>query len=101
MQAKAKAKNVTSDSAAIRFDQAEADVCVYGYRLLLAAADKPKKTLQKKEIYSEYYFEPMPKTLYCSFDGLLPNKAYVVRILPLNVWRKQGEPLTVSFKTNM
>ena len=98
-QAKAEAENVTANSAAIRFDQAQADVCVYGYRLLLATADDPKKTLQKKEIYSEYYFEPMPDQLCCAFEGLQPNKAYVVRIIPLNVWRKKGEPLTVSFKT--
>ncbi len=98
-EAKAEAIDVTGDSATIRFDQAKSNVCVYGYRLLLAAADDPKKTLRKKEIYSEYYFEPMPPTQACTFDNLQPDKEYIVRIYPLNVWRKQGEPIEVKFKT--
>ena len=98
-QAKAEVENVTSDTVTVRFDQAKADVCVYGYRLLLSAADAPKKTLQKKEIYSEYYFEPMPETLCCTFEDLQPDTAYQVLVYPLNVWRKAGAPLNVSFKT--
>lgn len=100
-QAKAVVENVTNDSVAVRFDQAQAVVCVYGYRLMLSAAVAPKKTIQRKEIYSEYYFEPMPKTLSCTFDGLQPDTAYQVRIYPLNVWRKAGAPLSVSFKTKV
>jgi predicted MPP superfamily phosphohydrolase len=100
-QAEAVVENVTNDSVAVRFDQAQAEVCVYGYRLMLSAAVAPKKTIQRKEIYSEYYFEPMPKTLSCTFDGLQPDTAYQVRIYPLNVWRKAGAPLSVSFKTKV
>ena len=97
--AKAEAIDVTNDSATILFDQAKSDVCVYGYRLLLAAVDSSNKTVRKIEIYSEYYFEPMPQKLSCVFENLQRNTDYVVKIYPLNVWRKQGEPISVMFKT--
>ena len=97
--AKAAVSNVTERAATVTFPQAESPVCVYGYRLLLADAAAPQKTLLKKELYSEYYFEPMPQTLSCTFDDLQPGREYAVRILPLNSWRKAGAPLTAMFQT--
>ena len=97
--AKAAVTDLTDSTAAVTFPQAQSPVCVYGYRLLLSDAAQPDKTLLKKELYSGYYFEPMPQTLTHTFEGLQHGREYLVRILPLNVWRKAGVPLTVSFRT--
>ena len=94
------AVDITDKSATVRFSQACADVCVYGYRLLVSTSDSPKQTVMKREIYSEYYFEPMPETLSCPLDNLASSTDYIVRIIPLNVWRKAGDPMIVRFRTN-
>ena len=88
----------TSDSsAAVTFDQAQDNVCVYGYRIQVAETAHPRRTVLQKEIYSEYYFEPMPETLTCVLDGLTTGKTYTVRVIPLNVWRQTGAPLETEF----
>lgn len=97
--AQAVVSDLTDSAAQVTFPQAKSPVCVYGYRLLLADSAQPKQTLQKKELYSEYYFEPMPATLSHTFEGLQPDRAYIVTILPLNSWRKAGNPLAVTFRT--
>lgn len=97
--AQAVVSDLTDSAAQVTFPQAKSPVCVYGYRLLLADSAQPKQTLQKKELYSEYYFEPMPATLSHTFEGLQPDRAYIVKILPLNSWRKAGNPLAVTFRT--
>ena len=97
--AKAVVSDVTESAAKVTFPQAGSPVCVYGYRLLLCDAAQPRQTLQKKELYSEYYFEPMPQTLSHTFEHLQPGRTYTVRILPLNSWRKAGDPLTITFQT--
>lgn len=91
--------DVTESAATVTFPQAKSPVCVYGYRLLLSDAASPKKVRAKKELYSEYYFEPMPQTLSHTFTDLQPGKAYAVQILPLNSWRKAGAPLAATFRT--
>lgn len=92
--------DVTSNSAAFTFDQAEADVCVYGYRLDFAEAARPNKTVLSKGFYSEYYFEPMPEQRTVTVEGLAPGTEYVVKVTPLNAWLSEGEPITAAFKTS-
>lgn len=92
-------QNVTDDSVSVTFDQAQDNVCVYGYRLLVSDNARPKKTVLKKEIYSEYYFEPMPQTLSCTLEGLEPGHDYTVKIIPLNVWKQTGDAITATFRT--
>ncbi|MBQ5970127.1 MAG: metallophosphoesterase [Clostridia bacterium] len=97
--AMASVSGVTDTAATVTFGQAKSTVCVYGYRLQLFAADALNKPAAQKELYSEYYFEPMPETLSHTFEGLHPGTDYTVRVLPLNVWRKAGNPLIAAFKT--
>ncbi|MBQ7548755.1 MAG: metallophosphoesterase [Clostridia bacterium] len=88
----------TADSVTVSFPQAEDDVCVYGYRIQVMKSNKRLNKIEK-EIYSEYYFEPMPETLSCTIDGLTPDTDYSVSITPLNVWRGKGTALTSVFHT--
>ena len=97
--AKASVSGVTDEAATVTFDQAKSGVCVYGYRLQLYAPGQGHRPVAQKELYSEYYFEPMPKTLSHTFDHLRPNTNYTVRVIPLNAWLKAGAPLSASFKT--
>ena len=85
-------------SAEITFDRADGDVCVYGYRITVNEKDSQKKIFEK-EIYAEYYFEPIPSTQHCTADGLKSGTEYTVSITPMNVWKAEGKPLTGEFKT--
>jgi len=89
----------TADSVSVTFDQARDDVCVYGYRISVSDGANPFKPTAEKEIYSEYYFEPMPETLSCTVTGLAANTDYTVTVTPLNVWLQKGEALTADFRT--
>ncbi|MCR5689560.1 MAG: metallophosphoesterase [Clostridiales bacterium] len=87
-----------ADSVTLSFPQAEDDVCVYGYRVQIRKSGK-KKVAAEKEIYSEYYFEPMPERLSVTVDGLEAGTGYEASVIPLNVWLDKGEPIRVSFTT--
>ncbi|MBR5409076.1 MAG: metallophosphoesterase [Clostridia bacterium] len=87
---------VTSDSVTLTFPQAEDDICVYGYRITLKNGLFDKV---EKEIYSEYYFEPMPETLTVKIDGLKSGATYNVTVTPLNVWLGKGEPIACDVTT--
>ncbi len=89
------AEQTGEGSITVTFDQAKDDVCVYGYRISFYEAAKPKKAVLEKEIYSEYYFEPMPETLSCSVDGLTAGD-YTVKVVPLNVWLDKGEAISTE-----
>ena len=92
-------QNVTDTTVDLTFDQAQDNVCVYGYRITAADKARPNKTVLTKEIYSEYYFEPMPKTLSCTLEGLTAGHDYVIKVVPLNVWRQTGNAITASCRT--
>ena len=92
---------MTDTSAVVTFDQAQDNVCVYGYRITVTDKKHPAKTVFKKEIYSEYYFEPMPATLSCALEGLESGHDYTVKIVPLNVWRQTGGAITAQFQTGV
>ena len=89
-------KALSSDSVTLSFPQAEDDVCVYGYRIVLKDSKNPLKKITK-EIYSEYYFEPTPETLSCTLEGLTAGRTYTASVTPLNVWLGEGEPITATF----
>ena len=91
--------NVTDTTAEVTFDQAQDNVCVYGYRITASDKTKPHKAAAEKEIYSEYYFEPMPQTLSCTLEGLLAGHDYTVQVVPLNVWTQAGGAITTEFRT--
>ncbi len=82
----------------VTFDQAKDDVCVYGYRISFFDKANPKKAALEKEIYSEYYFEPMPETLSCTVEGLAEGAEYTVKVVPLNVWLGEGGAITAEVR---
>lgn len=88
----------TANSVTLSFPQAEDDICVYGYRILVERRSGIAKTV-KKEIYSGYYFEPMPETVTCTVEGLEPGVEYTASVIPLNVWVQKGAPISTDFTT--
>ena len=88
--------SAAAESVTLSFPQAEDDVCVYGYRIRLKDPAHPMKKIEK-EIYSEYYFEPMAERLSVTVDGLTAGTTYDVTVTPLNVWLKAGDPITCRF----
>jgi hypothetical protein len=98
--ASVRVSGITDTSARVTFDQAQDNVCVYGYRITVRDKAQPRKTVLTKEIYSEYYFEPMPQTLSCTLEGLQPGCDYAVQVTPLNVWKQAGSAITAAFRTN-
>ncbi len=90
------AESRTAESVALSFPQAEDDVCVYGYRITLKNGARSSDKIVK-EIYSGYYFEPMPERLSVTVDGLKAGTEYDVSVTPLNVWLKEGEPIGCRF----
>ena len=98
--ASVRVSDVTDTSVKVTFDQAKDNVCVYGYRITVQDKAHPNKTVLKKEIYSQYYFEPMPQTLTCALEGLQADGDYTVKIVPLNVWKQTGSGITAAFRTN-
>ena len=89
--------DVADDTAAVTFDCAEDDECVYAYRIELFDAANPKKAAAVKQIYGRYYLEPAPVQQGCVFEGLEPGKRYTVAVTPLNVWMQAGEPIRADF----
>lgn len=87
----------TARSVTLSFPQAEDDVCVYGYRISLKNVSDKKDTIEK-EIYSQYYFEPMPERLAVTVEGITAGTEYDVTVTPLNVWLDAGDPIVCRFK---
>lgn len=98
--AKIAAASPTPDSVSVTFDQAQSDVCVYGYLLRFYEEAHPKKAALSEAIFSEYYFEPMPRQRTCTVSGLKSDTRYTVRVYPMNAWRKKGKPLETEFTTS-
>ena len=96
-EASVSVSSVSDNSAQITFPQAEDDVCVYGYRITVSEKSNPKKAVLTKEIYSGYYFEPMPETLSWTAEGLTCGADYTVSVVPLNVWLQAGDPIAADF----
>ncbi len=88
--------SVRAEQVTLSFPQAQDDVCVYGYRIQLKNAAQPKEIIEK-EIYSEYYFEPMPERLSVTIDGLTAGTVYDVTVTPLNVWLDGGNAIGCQF----
>ena len=96
--AKITAERADDGKVKVTFDQAKDDICVYGYRISFFNRDNPNKAELVKEIYSEYYFEPMPETISCTVEGLKEDAAYTVRVVPLNVWLGEGEAISTELR---
>ncbi len=84
-------------SVSVTFEQAKDDICVYGYRISVFDKSDSSKPVAVKEIYSGYYFEPMPETLSCTITGLNAGTKYSAEVTPLNVWLDEGKPLKIDF----
>ena len=91
--------DVGTDRAAITFDRADDNECVYAYRIRVAEAKHPLKAVVKESIYAEYYFEPTPETQSYTIEGLEAGKEYVVTVTPLNAWLKFGNAISATFTT--
>jgi len=98
--ASVRVSGITDTAVTVTFDQAKDNVCVYGYRITVRDAAHPRKAVLTKEVYSEYYFKPMPQTLSCTLEELEAGHTYTVQVVPLNVWNQAGGAITAEFRTN-
>ena len=90
------ASNVTAEKVTITVPQAFDDSCIYSYTLKIT---ENGKTVGTYKYFSEYYFEPIPDTVSYTVTGLKPDTAYEASVTPVNAWDVEGEPITVTFKT--
>ena len=97
--ASVRVSGITDTAVTVTFDQAKDNVCVYGYRITVRDAAHPRKAVLTKEVYSEYYFEPMPQTLSCTLEELEAGHTYTVQVVPLNVWKQTGSAVETAFRT--
>ena len=61
--------------------------------MIAAPVGRSDRDAVTREIYSDFYLEPTPETCTCTLRGLKPQTEYEIRVIPLNVWRTEGEPL--------
>ncbi len=87
---------VTHNTAEITFPQATDDNCVYSYKIEFRVDGVP---LHEYNYFSEYYFEPMPKSLSFKLSKLNPDTDYEVNVYPVDVFGNVGEPIITSLKT--
>ena len=86
-----------TEAITVCFPQARSPVCVYGYRVIAAPVGRSDRDAVTREIYSDFYLEPTPETCTCTLCGLKPQTEYEIRVIPLNVWRTEGEPLIARY----
>lgn len=86
---------ITDTTAEITFPQAWDKDCVYSYNIV-CISDAGKK---EYNYFSEYYFEPMPKTLSFTLSELVSDTQYKTEVYPINAFGKKGECIAACFKT--
>jgi hypothetical protein len=94
-EARLSVQKAEDDKTSVTFDRAKDGVCVYGYRIVFYNKKAPAKAVLTKEIYSGYYFEPIPDTLTCTVDSPAAGE-YTVKVFPVNVWLTSGEPISTE-----
>lgn len=83
-------------SAVITVPQASDDDCVYSYNIVCT----PTVGITKEYNYfSEYYFEPMPKTLTFNLSALDADTDYTVAVYPIDVFGNKGDCIETTFTT--
>ncbi len=88
--------HITSSSVRLVFPSALDDSCIYGYR---AVCISPDGTHYEFSRYARYYIEPLPEEQNIPISGLRSGTEYTVELYPINVWYKEGKPLTAKFTT--
>ncbi len=89
--------DITGESALINFTQALDGECTHHYAIKLYINGIIKKTYN---IWSEYYFEPMPDNLTYKMEGLKAGKTYDVKITAYDSYGMASQlPLTGTFTT--
>ncbi len=86
---------VTFSGVNVSFPQAYDDDCIYSYKIV-CKSDKDKKEFN---YFSEYYYEPLVKSLSFSLNGLKSDREYTVEIYPIDCFDNVGEPITSKFTT--
>lgn len=91
-------EEIAADHVTLSFPHAESDECVYGYRIRLQDLQHKTEAIEK-EIYSQFFLEPLPERGHVTIDGLLADTTYQVSVVPLDVWLNTGEPLQTEIVT--
>ena len=97
-------KDIDSFEAAFEFPHAArsaADDIVHSYHAQLEKKQKGNwQAVAGQYIWSEYYFNHMPKLMTARLEGLDPDSEYRVSFSPIDAFQKEGVPLpSVEFKT--
>lgn len=91
--------DIGTKTAAVSFTQAEDGECVYSYEIAFYAAGAETAS-PVFNIFSGYYFEPMPETLSYTAGGLRGNTEYELKITAVDCFGKRSENfISGSFKT--
>ncbi|MHB1152493.1 MAG: metallophosphoesterase [Eubacteriales bacterium] len=91
--------DIGTKTAVVTFTQAKDGECVCSYEIALYAAGAETAS-SVFNIFSEYYFEPMPETLSYTVGGLRGNTEYAVKITAVDCFGKRSKNfISGSFKT--
>ncbi|MBQ6043333.1 MAG: metallophosphoesterase [Clostridia bacterium] len=87
---------INENSAVIRFPQAYDGECIYSYDIDCTSSDGKKLHYA---CFSEYYFEPLAKSIPFTITALADGEEYEVAVTPVDCFGKKGEPIRASFRT--
>ncbi len=88
--------DVTANGATVSVPQAYDDSCVYCYTFAYADAAGNGGSIV---LSSEYCHEPLCESIGYAIPDLTPATEYTVTVTPVNVWKVEGTPITVTFTT--
>jgi 3',5'-cyclic AMP phosphodiesterase CpdA len=83
-------EKTTPTSILVRFNQAKDDLLVHDYKIVAINGETREKE-QEVVIFSEFYKDPVPKTITALVDGLKPNTFYEIHVHALDAFGNESE----------
>ncbi|MCI2257078.1 metallophosphoesterase [Domibacillus sp. PGB-M46] len=89
----------TAGSLEIKFDQAHDNLLLHSYKVV-ATEKETGKTVSEFKAFSDYYVDPVPKTMTLPVQGLKPDTTYVIKVTAIDAFGNESKNfLTVEGKT--
>ncbi len=91
--------DITDNGFKVTFPQAKTeDYYVNDYSVVIKEADIGL-TVQRKSLWSGYYFYDMPETLSVEFEGLKSGREYEISVTAGSFWNTFSQPIKTNIKT--
>ncbi len=91
--------DITDNGFKVTFPQAKTeDYYVNDYSVVIKEADTDL-TVQRKSLWSDYYFYNMPETLSVEFEGLKSGREYEISVTAGSFWNTFSKPIKTNTKT--